>query len=200
MFERFLPESIEVILLAKDELVSVNKKLISTEYILLGLITQGSRKVQTQWNGNDTTVVPGIAAKILQAAGLTPEIVRSLALSSLVQSRETEEIDAIEFNKESASSSAPMSKQMSPNLKNVIVTYFHECRFNERVLQSFLIASQRANEFEQKDINTGHLLLGLIEEGEEIVNGTMSNAVKIIETLDTSCAEIKQQVIDMLGR
>jgi hypothetical protein len=121
MFERFSDQARRVLVLAQEEARMMDHRFIGTEHLLAGLIREGD----------------GIAAKALEALGVSLEAVRDKV-------QETRE-EPVETSETAPNGSPPFT----PRAKKVLELSLRE-----------------ASRLGHSDVGTEHLLLGLAREGQ----------------------------------
>ena len=183
LFEQLDSQSLKALLFAIEQGFSQQRDIIGTEFILLGLIAQKS------FVRNETTFESIISS---QNQEVTLERVQAVIFDVL----EAIDNNQSEFNLISSPSSVETVE--SGNCSTALFVFTEGMNFSDRVMQVFERAESIADQSGQHFISTLHILLGLVEEGQEIIQGQHSNAVKILEHLGVNMQELQARIVQTL--
>lgn len=158
MFERFTRRAREVVVSARDEATGLRHQYVGTEHLLLGLITSS----------------PGPAARVLAAAGLQPEYVRSEVVrlvgggSDVLGAGEAEALQAIGIDLDAVRS------KVEDSFGQGVLDQPNGGRpgarlpFTPRAKKSLALALREAKRLGHNYLGTEHILLGLLREADGI--------------------------------
>lgn len=136
--QKFTEKAILAIELAQNEPRRLGHDFVGTEYILLGLLSEGS----------------GVAAQVLKSFGVTVEMARTEVEKCIGRGRGS---------------------------------VLRDIPFTPRAKRVLELSSAHAKQMGQNQIDTGHLLLGILQEGEGV-------AVKVLENLSVNSQRLEQQL------
>lgn len=156
------PRAKKVLALAADEAQYLDHDYIGTEHILLGLIREGE----------------GIAAGVLESLGVSLERVRSSVLRVL---------GAAEGELPAPEPSRPDPRFRFRHRSDRPSSGGSFDRFTERARKVLTLAQEEAQRLNQNYIDTEHLFLGLLREGEGV-------AVKVLTNLGIELAKVSSAV------
>jgi ATP-dependent Clp protease ATP-binding subunit ClpA len=160
MFERFTDEARQVVSLAQENARRLHHKYIGTEHLLLGILDQ-----------------PGsMAATVLARHGLDHErasaAVERLLGTVAVEDLDADALDAIGIDLsavrekvEAAFGPGALDRDPSRNRRGALVSG-RRVPFSSRAKKVLELALREALAIKSPDIRDGHILLGLLREGE----------------------------------
>jgi ATP-dependent Clp protease ATP-binding subunit ClpC len=162
MFELFTERAKKVVVLAQEEAIDIGYRSVGTEDFLLGLLREGTGWFQK----------PGLAAKVLKSTGLSLQNARRAAKQFR---RPDKGAGSVEFQ--------------SSGDTYVKVTH---TEFTEHANQLQLAAKDCARELGHKQIDTAHLLIGLLSLDD-------CNGVKVLKNLKVDCDRLRETATNLLN-
>jgi ATP-dependent Clp protease ATP-binding subunit ClpA len=176
MFERFVAQSRKVIVLSQEEARQLHHQYIGTEHLLLAMAIQQE----------------GAAADALHEHGLTVEVVREQIVQLIGDDLDSEalatlgiNLDAVREATEAAFGPGALSSKPGKMLTGHIP-------FSKRAKKVLELSLREALRLQQDHIGTGHILLGLIREGEGL-------AAQVITRTGVDLEELREDVVRRLG-
>ena len=161
MFELFTKSATKVVVLAQSEAIDIGYRSVGTEDFLLGLLREGNGWFQK----------PGPVVEVLNAAGLSPHKVRKTAKQFR---RKDEKVGSVEF--------VPCG--------DTFVRYT-QTEFTEHAKQLQLAAKDCAREFDHQQIDTAHLLIGMLSVDD-------CNGFKVLKNLGVDCNRLRENTLTLL--
>jgi len=181
MFERFVAQSRETIKLSQDEARALHHNYIGTEHILLALAAQSG----------------GAAAEALHTAGIRAEEVRQRIL--VLVGSATDDLDpealatlGIDLDAVVEATEAAFGPGALHRPKGSRKPITGHIRFTPRSKKILELSLREALRLGHKEINTGHILLGLIREGEGL-------GAQIITTSGVDLQDLHDDVVRRLA-
>nr|RNJ64989.1 MAG: hypothetical protein EDM05_33555 [Leptolyngbya sp. IPPAS B-1204] len=183
VFEGFDIEGLRAVLFAGDQAFSQNYPSVSTELILLGLVAQ-------EGTATGATVPCLNSLNFFQHRGITV---------AEVQAAIRDVLGPVAEPVIPSPSPTPRVIEVGPNYTVAEFKFNEGLPFSERSVRAFERAKAIADRSEQSLISALHLLLGLIEEGQELVNGQTSEAVRVLEHLGVNFNELQALILQALS-
>ncbi len=177
MFERFVAQARGVIVLSQEEARQLLHPFIGTEHLLIAMAAQ-----------ND-----GPAAEALHERGLTAHVVRD-HLKQLLGSDDLDsdalatlgiDLEAVREATEAAFGPGALG----PKPRKMVTGHIP---FSKRAKKVLELSLREALQLKHDHIGTGHMLLGLIREGEGL-------AAQIIVRAGVDLADLREDVIQKMG-
>jgi ATP-dependent Clp protease ATP-binding subunit ClpA len=151
MFERFTDEARLVVRLSQEEARRLRHPFIGTEHLLIALLEEGHGPAAQALKGHDVTAAD-LRRRVMTAVGPSDDL-DSEALATLgIDLDEVRRVTEASFGPGALDSRKPMKDGHIPFSKRA-----------KKVLELSLRESLRLG---HKYIGTGHMLLGLLREGE----------------------------------
>jgi ATP-dependent Clp protease ATP-binding subunit ClpA len=167
----------KVIAFAVDEAKRLNHHYIGTEHLLLGLVRIGE----------------GVAAGVLDIMGVSREQVRTQVMRVLRQATGGGPIGGGDLHVRSGGGTiegrVPHVRSERPTNRESEGAFN---KFNKRSRQVLEIATEEAQAFNHPYIGTGHILLGLIREGEGV-------AARVLDDLEVEFA-LARRAVEVISR
>lgn len=166
----------------------------------MGLILQGQKRFSGDWYGRKIVIYPGIAPTVLLSLNITSENIQT-ATETLFEFglKNSSEIDGeLELQiQELPEPIFPSSHDIEQYHDGAIarLMLFKPRPYTQRVKRLIQSAKSLTAQFQQESIGTEHLLLALIQEGQELINGQSSDAVQILEALQIDLLDLQERVI-----
>jgi hypothetical protein len=193
-FERLDLQALKAVHFAGKQGVSQQSCSIETELILLGLIAQeifGSNAMPPQLEGVLYIFDPLLIFKDLNITLIVVQEAICQVLEPVMLNQAKEEIML-------SSSQTANILESQLNSTTVSIIYGSDLPFSERSNRVFKKAAAAADLFGNQFISVFHLLLGIVEEGQELIDGQQSNAVRVLEYLGVNIQELQEQILQIL--
>ncbi|MFQ4144220.1 Clp protease N-terminal domain-containing protein [Chlorogloeopsis sp. ULAP02] len=193
LFERLDSQGLKAVLFAGNQVFSQQYHSVGTELILLGLIAQESSDGNETSSDTETNLTSFNSLNFFQNRNITLARVQAAIRDVLVP------IDT-DLSESTLVVSPPSTQVVEVEANYTIASFaFNEgVGFSERAIRVLTRAEEIADRGKQRFISAFHLLLGLLEEGQELIDGQPSNAVRILEYLGVNLHELQTQVIQTL--
>jgi ATP-dependent Clp protease ATP-binding subunit ClpC len=178
VFERFTELAKRAVVLAQDSAIAQSHDHIGTEHMLIGLA--GVRRTFAGDLLHDKGLTPKVlteeATRVLDAAGFTPTPPQAAteALAAIG-------IDVEEIRRKADESFGPGK------------FHFPRPAFTPRAKKVLGLIAREAHQLGSERIDTEHMLLGLLAEGE----GT---AIAVLRNLDVDVAALRAEVLARIGK
>lgn len=177
MFERFTEPAKRAVVAAQDAALSMGHDFIGTGHVLLGLAqTAGPAGEVLRAHGVELTRVRETTSQLLEEAGMaaTGGQPATDALASIG-------IDVAEIQRRADDTFGPG------------VFRFPRPPFTPGARKSLELTLREATALGHQHIDTGHLLLGLLAEGEDV-------AVKVLNRLDVDTESLRAAVLNRVAQ
>ena len=176
MFDRFTELAKRAVVAAQDAALSMGHDFIGTGHLLLGLAqTAGPAGEALREHGVDLRKAREKTAQALEEAGIaaTGGQLAKDALASIG-------IDVSEIQRRADDTFGPGAFR------------FPRPPFTSRAKKTLELTLREATALGHQHIDTGHLLLGIIAEGDGV-------AVKVLNTLDVNTAALRETVLNHMA-
>ncbi len=159
---KFTERARKVLTLSQEEAKQLNHNYIGTEHLLLGLVSEGE----------------GVAARVLSSLGVELDKARNEIMSILKRGHEK--------------SNPVLSKIKSAMMQGEIVIAGRQVVLTQRAKKVIDLAADEARLLGHQYIETEHLLLGIIREGEGL-------AVGVLESLGVDMGKLRAQTLQNIN-
>jgi ATP-dependent Clp protease ATP-binding subunit ClpA len=177
VFERFTELAKRSVVASQDAALSLGHDFIGTEHLLLGLaVTAGTAGEVLRAHGVDPARARDETVRLLRAAGVAATGGQEAkdALSSIG-------IDVAEIQRHADDAFGPGA------------FHFPRPAYTVRAKKALELTVRAAFDLGQQHIDTEHVLLGLLAEGEGV-------AIQVLAALDVDVAALHQSVLDRARR
>jgi ATP-dependent Clp protease ATP-binding subunit ClpA len=186
MFERFHHDARQAVILAQENARTLHHDFIGTEHILLGLLAQPD----------------ALSSRVLGRHGLDHDRARQSVLRLLSQKPEDAldadalesigiDLSAIREKVEAAFGPGALDRKPRTN-RRVHLLGGHHIPFNSRAKKVLELSLREAINLRHKHIADGHILLGVLREGEGL-------ASRVIADAGIDSAALRREIVAELG-
>ncbi len=177
MFERFAGPARQVVVLAQQDARQLHHRTIGTEHLLIGLAGQGGDPAAAVLRKVGITAA-GIRRRVEQLTGdaLDPAALAALGIDLDRVRRAAEE----RFGA-GALDSSPRGREPKGHIP-----------LSNRAKKVLELSLRAARELRADSISTGHLLIGIIDEGDGL-------AVRVLQDSGVDLAELRADTVILLG-
>jgi len=185
VFDRFTELARRAVVASQDAALALGHDFIGTEHLLLGLAaTAGTASEALRENGVGLTAAREATVRLLQAAGV-PAVGGQAAKQALASIG----IDVAEIQRRADAAFGPGTFQFprpayTPRAKKALEL---------TVQEAAALGQQDHGQEHIPDIDTGHILLGLLAEGEGV-------ALQVLAELGVDLAALRQSVLARTAR
>ncbi|GAA1278056.1 Clp protease N-terminal domain-containing protein [Sphaerisporangium rubeum] len=166
MFERFTQEARQAVVRAQEESKPFGHSHIGTEHLLLALLHQPDSlpaRVLQRHGVTHTTAAEAITHLVPKAEDLDAEALSSIGI----------DLDAIREKVEAAFGPGALDRKPTPSRRRLLVGH---TPFTSRAKKVLELSLREAIALKHREITSGHLLLGLIREGQGLAAKVLTDA------------------------